>query len=144
MSESMVERVAKQMHLKRPNSRYTKWEDCSDEYRTGTLRDAYTAIAAMREPTEAMADAGNGTFRPPDYASAEECYQAMIDSALAEKPKHHRGWLDDGPYGVGIERLAANLWRRENPDMSVFACDAAMQEQYRRRILDLNPVKETK
>lgn len=53
MSE-MVERVARGIHLRRPNSRRTKWEDCSDEYRTGTMRDAHAAIEAMREPTEAM------------------------------------------------------------------------------------------
>lgn len=42
----------------------------------------------------------------------------------------------DGPYGDRIEKLAASLWRKENPDMSVFACDAAMMEAYRLRILE--------
>lgn len=42
----------------------------------------------------------------------------------------------DGPYGDKVERLAASLWRKENPDMSVFACDAAMMESYRLRILE--------
>ena len=35
-----------------------------------------------------------------------------------------------------LEREAAALWRRENPDMSVFDCDHAMKERYRDRIRD--------
>ena len=35
-----------------------------------------------------------------------------------------------------LERLAADLWRRENPDMSVFACDVGMKEKYRDRVRD--------
>lgn len=42
---------------------------------------------------------------------------------------------EDCPFGIEIERLAADLWRRENPDMSVFACDAKMKDEYRQRIL---------
>lgn len=64
-----------------------------------------------------------------------------------EKPAccPHCGWdglnfnevgSDNGPYGDKVERLAASLWRKENPDMSVFACDAAMMEAYRLRILE--------
>ena len=33
-----------------------------------------------------------------------------------------------------LERSAALLWRRENPTMSVFACDGEMQESYRERV----------
>lgn len=81
----MVERVARGIHLRRPNSRLTKWEDCADEYRTGTMRDAHAAIEAMREPTEGMAraclvllwsKAGIGEETPA------ELWQAMIDEAL--------------------------------------------------------------
>lgn len=46
------------------------------------------------------------------------------------------------PYGDEIERLAADLWRLENPDMSVFDCDAAMQEAYRQKILNERKAKE--
>lgn len=35
-----------------------------------------------------------------------------------------------------MERRAAALWRSEHPDMSVFACDAAMKSEYRRRVLE--------
>lgn len=37
--------------------------------------------------------------------------------------------LEDDP----VERLAASLWREDNPTMSVFACDAETQERYRQR-----------
>jgi hypothetical protein len=35
-----------------------------------------------------------------------------------------------------LEREAAALWREENPDMSVFNCDAQMKEHYLRRVAD--------
>lgn len=34
-----------------------------------------------------------------------------------------------------LEREAAALWRAENPDKSVFACDFSEKESYRRRVL---------
>ena len=85
MSE-MVERVARGMHLRRPNSR-TKWEDCSDEYRTGTMRDAYAAIEAMREPTEEMItilllNMNENEDNPNISYDAKVVWQAMIDAAL--------------------------------------------------------------
>ncbi len=33
------------------------------------------------------------------------------------------------------EEQAAALWRSENPEMSVFACTADIQNEYRRRVL---------
>jgi hypothetical protein len=41
-----------------------------------------------------------------------------------------------------IEQEAADLWRQDNPEMSVFACDAEMKSRYRmkaaaRRIQEL-------
>jgi hypothetical protein len=54
----------------------------------------------------------------------------------------------EAPYGLDIEYAAASLWRRENPEMNVFACDHAMMEQYRLRVLKIFEVnqsqKETK
>lgn len=35
-----------------------------------------------------------------------------------------------------LERAAAELWRHENPTMSVFDCNAEMRNSYRRRVLD--------
>lgn len=34
----------------------------------------------------------------------------------------------------GMDRAAAALWRAENPDKSVFACNADEKERYRQRI----------
>lgn len=36
-----------------------------------------------------------------------------------------------------VERAAAALWRAENPDKSVFACEAEEKERYRQRIRDV-------
>lgn len=72
MSE-MVERVARGMHLRRPNSRITRWEDCSDEYRTGTMRDAHAAIEAMRACLEEQIGPNS-----QEYAAAVD----LIDAAL--------------------------------------------------------------
>ena len=36
-----------------------------------------------------------------------------------------------------IERLAADLWRAENPTQSVFACDAETKRVYRARALQM-------
>jgi len=35
-------------------------------------------------------------------------------------------------YGDELERMAADMWRRDNPDTSVFLCDAATKEKYRK------------
>lgn len=37
--------------------------------------------------------------------------------------------MEDDP----VERLASDLWRQDHPTMSVFVCDAAMQDEYRAR-----------
>ena len=74
-----LEQVARGIHLRRANSRHTKWEDCSEEYRTGTMRDAHAAIEAMREPTDAMIAAAQAVGidqDPRDY------WPAMVDEAL--------------------------------------------------------------
>lgn len=54
---------------------------------------ARAAIAAMREPTEVMVEAGYqpSGFEPSDvgvsHEDASDLYQAMIDAALAEETK---------------------------------------------------------
>ena len=63
----MVERVAEELHARTPLD--SRW----------SLIDASAAIAAMREPTEGMVDAGRGQT---DFA--EECFTTMIDAALKE------------------------------------------------------------
>jgi hypothetical protein len=92
MSE-MIERVAMGIHAQRANSRLTKWEDCSEEYRNGTRRDARAAIEAMREPTDEMQSAGYlnaehsieavGDLAPAPESQPRLIWQAMIDAALA-------------------------------------------------------------
>ena len=44
-------------------------------------------------------------------------------------------WLAENDYQ--IEELAANLWRLENPSMSVFECDFKMKEEYRKRAIEI-------
>lgn len=60
------------------------WPRLGEEERKGWMANARAALEAMRQPTEKMIDAGTATFRPPDYADAEETYRAMLDAALAE------------------------------------------------------------
>ena len=73
MTDSMIERVARAL-LVADRSAITP-----DYYQ----RMARAAIEAMREPTEAMLDAGVN-FRERN-ARTEQIWQAMIDEALKEK-----------------------------------------------------------
>jgi len=73
MPDSMIERVARAL-LVADRSAITP-----DYYQ----RMARAAIEAMREPTEAMLDAGVN-FRERN-ARTEQIWQAMIDEALKEK-----------------------------------------------------------
>ena len=80
----MVERVAR--HIAG-----IAWGDIDDETRQFWLARARAAIAAMREPTEPMIEAGFGAGARrcdgilfEDFAKA---WRAMIDAALAEPPK---------------------------------------------------------
>ena len=73
MTDSMIERVARAL-LVADRSAITP-----DYYQ----RMARAAIEAMREPTEAMLDAGVN-FRERN-ARTEQIWQAMIDAALKEK-----------------------------------------------------------
>ena len=73
MPDSMIERVARAL-LVADRSAITP-----DYYQ----RMARAAIEAMREPTEAMLDAGVN-FRERN-ARTEQIWQAMIDAALKEK-----------------------------------------------------------
>ena len=44
-------------------------------------------------------------------------------------------WLAEND--AEIENLAADLWRLENPSMSVFECDFKMKEEYRKRAIEI-------
>lgn len=86
MSE-MIERVAKAIWEKhRAMLLGEEWEEL-DRFTTERYRGyASAAIAAMREPTEAMEIAGHGTAIDVDgtthMVSAKACWQAMVDEAL--------------------------------------------------------------
>jgi len=71
----MIERVARAIHSAEVEDEGDPWNDLGDyvqgEYRTL----ARAAIAAMREPTEAM-------LGPPWNYGRLEIWQAMIDEAL--------------------------------------------------------------
>lgn len=89
---TMIERVARAIGGEEngapgdePGERWRNWEPA-----------ARAAIAAMREPTDAQTHAGREATRDPsgnmrEYAGiterdARDCYRAMIDAALEEKP----------------------------------------------------------
>jgi hypothetical protein len=73
----MIERVARALHKLDTGDGCPTFEDCNlQEY---FLEQARTAIAAMREPTEAMVRA---TGLPPEGITVY--WKAMIVAALAE------------------------------------------------------------
>lgn len=73
MVESMVERVAKAIALANRAPDSDDWPVY--------VADARAAIEAMREPTDAMVDAGEGTMCP----HAGCIFSDMIDAALNEQ-----------------------------------------------------------
>ena len=77
----MIERVAAAMWERTHDGRWYNWGDGQDESRIIHREDARVAIAAMREPTDAMLEAGNQTLRA---FSCWCCWQAMIYAALRE------------------------------------------------------------
>jgi hypothetical protein len=60
------------------------WADCHPSYRAQEVQAMRAAIAAMREPTEAMCDAAMATDRPDWQRGSLEraMFGAMIDAAL--------------------------------------------------------------
>ena len=81
MTANMVERVARAICLadgEDPDERCEDWMQEFSGWR-GYVESARAAIAAMREPTEAMLEAGRST---PPRTRCLEVYRAMIDEAL--------------------------------------------------------------
>lgn len=79
----MVDRVAIGIHDRRGNSRHTKWEDCADEYQTGTRRDAHAAIAAMRKPTPEIIEVLERLLDTQGHSQTlEESWALLVDEAL--------------------------------------------------------------
>lgn len=81
MSE-MVERVAVAIYSKHLGSSGHPWNDVPDEFREGMKILARAAIAAMRDPTEAMLLAGGDLNSMGDYPSPGISWERMIDEAL--------------------------------------------------------------
>jgi hypothetical protein len=74
----MVERVARAIYMVAPIG-VRDWVDAPASVREDCLVCARAAIEAMREPTDAMIDAGGA-------ATPRIAWRAMIDAALDEKP----------------------------------------------------------
>jgi hypothetical protein len=95
MSEmGMVERVARALYAIRMETAdgaglhepYV-WETDNNAYREHCLREARAAIEAMREPTEAMVEAGVSAETGKTLGDrVSNCYAAMIDAALTTSP----------------------------------------------------------
>lgn len=86
---SMIERVARRLFWQH-DGKYAErgmptWESLDDLTRDSFLKDARAAIDEMREPTDAMVEAGDKDTR--DWASAETAYRAMIDAAISDDGK---------------------------------------------------------
>lgn len=80
MSE-MVERVARAFYEAQfVNVNRIEWETRSRQGRNEYMRAARAAIAAMRDPTEAMLEAG-----PPEPYMDCGVWAKMIDAALADE-----------------------------------------------------------
>ena len=85
MSE-MVERVARSLY--HAHSRNKPYDILQPEFQRQYEKQARAAIEAMREPTEAMEEAGFQAGHEGDgeweYASPASTYTAMIDAALSQ------------------------------------------------------------
>lgn len=78
MSGEMVERVARAI------ATTARFPNFTDEVRDTFLPHARAAIAAMREPTETMRDAGTMADEDQWAGNPPRVWRAMIDAALAE------------------------------------------------------------
>ncbi len=93
MPDELVERVAAAVWKawRGPEELGAAWPDVSERSRRIGRAMALAAIAAMREPSEAMLDAardwsGAKYGKPIGDDAAIGCWQAMIDEALKEPP----------------------------------------------------------
>ncbi len=87
-AESMIERVARAICDNDPTSK--PWGELTDSEQSRLKWIARGVLLEIREPTEAMIDAGwnAGAVNENDeweFGSPESVYTAMIDAALEEK-----------------------------------------------------------
>lgn len=86
---TMIERVARALMEAREGCRVTDWREAEwNPAVAQALSEARAAIAAMREPTKEMVEAGDdtaGTMAITHDYSALGTWEDMIDTALQEK-----------------------------------------------------------
>ena len=75
MSDNMIEQVAKAIHAYDFPTKILKWEDTTQKYYTAI---ADVAIKAMKEPTEAMLNAGAYDLD----MTLKQQWKLMIEAAL--------------------------------------------------------------
>jgi hypothetical protein len=78
MTDTMRERVARAI----AESHYP--DKCVESMWQHMMPDAIAAIEAMREPTEAMVNAGYDVGYSPDPLPCDAVWKAMIDAAISE------------------------------------------------------------
>lgn len=86
-ADEMVERVARALWgVSDFNEKSWPWEECGSSQKAGYRLHARAAIEAMREPTDAMFDAGEKaatTYSARWMMSiADDVWTAMVDAAL--------------------------------------------------------------
>ena len=84
MSSEIIERVARAIYEGRNGPGCRAWGSQPASHQEPYLKDARAAIEAMREPTEAMLDAGKWVsplYDDPTPA-AVEYWETMIEAAL--------------------------------------------------------------
>lgn len=85
-AETMVERVARAIFASQYAKTTGTWEGAGEAQRIGYIADARAAIEAMREPTEAILNAGAKSCADergnPDEVSARSAWGVMLAAAL--------------------------------------------------------------
>lgn len=87
MADSMIERVARAMWLKKEALTApprVSWENAEPKDRDFMLAVARAAIEAMREPSEAVTLAGEVAIETAGSFHTNDIWKAMIDAALSE------------------------------------------------------------
>lgn len=84
-----LERAARALHRRRVEGQHPKpdnypWESLSRREQAIFRADAYAILAAIREPSEAMVEAGWASECVIPSQSPEGAWQAMIDAMLEE------------------------------------------------------------
>lgn len=82
---TMIERVARAAYknwILGVEDLEPRWKDLPESHRENMMASMRAALAELREPTEAMVDAGWHETVP--NCLVRPCWQAMIDAALEE------------------------------------------------------------